>query len=752
MKNIWKRVAVLIAVLCLTLACAMVACGDDEGETEPPADDTVTYTVKVVLPDADETPAEGVELTFCEEEDETKTQPPVKTNENGIAKITCKTANYRVKITDGFPEGYTLFNADSENYLTKNWNKPNCIITLDEAVYTYTVTVTLPNSEPASGVDVIFTPNASGAEAKTVKTGLSGKASITLPADINYLVTLDGDTLPGNTVISAEDEKGISTLNGTSIYFALENPVTYTFSVTGPEGANLEGIEVSYSETAGGRRTPLGVTDANGTLTIERSAIAKFAYIKSPEGYVYNEYYGESKCPYLLTKKTIKFTLLKCNELVLQDKMSDSAIQAFKSATGSDGFTAALKEVGRAAYSSEYELGEGETQIFSFKAEETGTYSFFANFSNAEINVYKTLDLNDPYTSLPGKSLAITFDCTKGESYYFSVKANAAQSIQLVVVTPAEKNEYKANGTGDYTVAIKENMPAMLYFRPSVSGEYTVTIQNGASGYHMQQISSANLMPMIGTDSVNGTSVFTATHSELFDAKGDPSSTKWIFRITSTADVPSYPIELTVTITRTGDAIEKESVIEHAAVQTKLTKYADKTGTLKAVGVSGAQVVKGNDGYYRYGNANGPIVVIKLKGEINPFYVGEDGAILDFSTLDQSGNNYYNFYTHSDDTHNYYVSYARFLRGYAAYSAEPAIEVQEYYLKYVNKDGVYPLNDELKTFLEYVARDNASWFTYRAGSSAQKDSLWLFSAYYYEDTETASIQPHTGLTVWKKEN
>lgn len=746
MQKVWKRIAVLVSVFCLALTAAIFcACGEKAEEA--------AYTVKVVLPDGDETPVEGVELTFCDETDETKTLKPVKTDADGKAVINCKKADYRVKITDGIPSGYALFNAGSDAYCTKTWgSKLSCVITLDKAETDYTVTVAKLGGSAVANVEVVFTPETDAAAQVKRTTDANGTVNISLPANINYLVTLNTDTLPNGFAMQPVDLNGISTANGDSITFTLSAGQNYSFQITGAEGAPLEGITVTYAPTVNGSRTPWGVTDENGKLSVVKTATTGYTFITAPDGYVYNEDYG-TKCPYVLKKGTITFGLLKLTELIPAQAMSPSEQEAFAIATNGNpvnsSFLNLMSEAGRTAYSFDAAIAEGETQAFSFTPAEAGNYSLFVNFTNCEIQSYDSLNLRYELSSLPSKSMYMDLECEANTTYYYTVAADKAQTLQLVIVTPEEKNNYTAEGEGNYEITIKDNLPAMLSFRPAVSGEYTLTIKNGECGYRIDRISQATLDPIFGAGSDIGTVVFTVLSSELFDSAGNPSSNRWIFRFTSAAENPAYPLGITVKFEKTGEVIEKQNVVDYAEVRETLTQYGDQTGTLKAVGVTGAQVVKGSDGYYRYGNANGPVVVVKLQGEISPFY---NGAETDFSTLDKEGSNWYTFFVRTDETTNYFVNYAQFLRGYTAYSADPTIEVEEYYLKYVNKDGVYPLNDELKTFLEYVVKHNKDWLMLCGGPDAQQECLWLFSAFYYDNGETTASLSDAALPAWKKED
>lgn len=173
---------------------------------------------------------------------------------------------------------------------------------------------------------------------------------------------------------------------------------------------------------------------------------------------------------------------------------------------------------------------------------------------------------------------------------------------------------------------------------------------------------------------------------------------------------------------------------------------------MTAIGIddTSSLIVKGSDGYYHYITAEGPIVVVQISGTINGLYDKN------FLELDFEGGSPYSFnITPADELDDYtkdyqILNYTRFLRGYASpvtdasgnVSAPTEYEVEVFYAKYLNSDGVYPLTDELITFLKYYvygsATDTSSLSA--AGSLIQgalygsdNSSVWLFSAFYYDD-------------------
>ncbi|MDE5896982.1 MAG: hypothetical protein K2H43_04120 [Clostridia bacterium] len=206
MQKVWKKIAALAVLFCLTLACAVLAaCGSESSGSK------TTYTVKVVLPDYDA--VSGVELTFTDVETG-KANSPIVTDANGIATAEYPESNYRVSVSENtLPEGWGLKAAD-KNMTTAGWGEgiTTYVIELTESTKVYTVSVTLPNGDPAANVGVVFT--ATDEQPVKAITGADGKVSVTLPSDTNYLVTIDEDTLPANAAVKTSDANVIAATSG----------------------------------------------------------------------------------------------------------------------------------------------------------------------------------------------------------------------------------------------------------------------------------------------------------------------------------------------------------------------------------------------------------------------------------------------------------------------------------------------------------------------------------------------------------
>lgn len=723
MQRIWKQFTVLVAVFCLTLACAIFcACGSNKK----------TYTVKVVMPDAEETPVEGVELTFYDAEDESKVCGTIVTGADGKASGMFEEKNYRVAVTDGLPEGYGVTLADSALY-TADWGGNSYLMTLIQTIATYTVSVTLPSGSGQSGVGVIFTPDSQTEQTIRETTDSNGTVSVRLSTQIRYLVTLDESTLPDNFKLSDADANGISTATGTSIKFRLVVPVTYNFVVSGPEGAPLGNISVSYAATPTGVRKPLGKTNESGKLSVKIAPTEGYAFITAPKGYAYNEDYSGNM--YRLDSKIVTtFRLYVLEVLSLEDPMSKTQCEEFAQESQNSYFGTLMDEGLSSAYlvSKTFERAN-EIQLLSYTAQESGEYTLFVNYTNGnyDFSAYNSLNFKQLINTLkpndPFKHFSIL--CEKGKTYYFSLKPGTdRQEVEFVIVSPKEKNEVSVKGEGTYELSVRENLPADIIFAPTLAGEYTFTV-TGAS--HIQiNVYSSNKFPLESSDT--GVLNMELWKSTLYFDDGTPTNVWFLIRFTSTDENAVYPVSFDVRVTRTDiDEKEYKKVINHVEVTETLTQYADQAGTLTQIGVNGtnAKIVKGADGLYHYGSESGAVVVIKLKGPIDVFYPAEDGG--NFELLDEFSS-FYRFLVRTDETAlcKYYDDYAKFLRGYV-YFGEQNSASGEYYTKYVNSDGVYPLTDELIPFLKLVAQQNEKFFAYCIDYVYTKDSLWLFSAYTY---------------------
>ena len=164
--------------------------------------------------------------------------------------------------------------------------------------------------------------------------------------------------------------------------------------------------------------------------------------------------------------------------------------------------------------------------------------------------------------------------------------------------------------------------------------------------------------------------------------------------------------EVTINAVRKGDA--KEPVIvetEDAEFTTPASKFENQPGKkLSLMPLDGnLEVVKGDDGYYHVGSKNGPLLLVNLTKTISR--AGET-SIQQLPSA--SGRNVFVVGKYEGNTLVSKIDYSKLVNAYCAK---------------VNSDGVYPVNDDLYTFLEEF---KSQWIT-----SVNSQYDWLIPCQYY---------------------
>ena len=639
----------------------------------------------------------------------------------------------------------------------------------------YNVTVTM-NGNPLSGAQVTFRNTETEDEPKSFTTGDDGIAHVDLPRAEYHVAVTDG--VPEGYGMASQD--GYYTVN-TGRNFTIEivpvveeETVRYTVRLVAPAGSNvnLSGRAISYSENpiaTSGRL--LGSTDRNGEAQLDVPPKG-YLFISPPTGYNYDQNYnttpGQYKTPYEINANggTMTFQLLRANNVRLETEMSDDEKNAFANAIGSSTFREAALGTedtpGRKGYTDTATLKKGETQFFTMRATESDYYTLYVNkTSDCRLTILgNSFDVTNGDVFTATKSVGAALACTKNASFTFALTAGDSDvSAQFVILAPAERNETRIEETGSFNLTIQEKLPALISFRPAESGKYQIAVLTEGNFimhhiYNRYVTSPSNPTPPAEggsseneTISYNGIFEFNIRDETLYysDSKGNidktkPTDAEWLLRI-FTNDNVRYPLPIQIKIERIGDADEgrKYNIVnadEPAAGE--LSQAEKPNGTPKAIGIykTAPRIVKDANGVYRLNAENGPIVFVKLKGNIPPYYTD---AV--FESLDSSGVSPYRFNVTTeedmkDPTAPYTLrDYTRLLRGSLTFDdkGDPTDPdaFSEYYLKYVNADGMYPLNDELKEFLSLFSASASSWLG--GFGSYTSDSLYLFSAYYYDD-------------------
>ena len=174
--------------------------------------------------------------------------------------------------------------------------------------------------------------------------------------------------------------------------------------------------------------------------------------------------------------------------------------------------------------------------------------------------------------------------------------------------------------------------------------------------------------------------------------------------------------KVTISVERIGDAAVWTTEEVTISMPDNQPKAQKEEGSVINVPLSASTVaVKGDDGYYHLGSKNGKIIYVQLTkptrvnttmsmaalanpkntGDRPQFVISEDV----FDEASNSGIHYYN-------------NYANVVSGYA---------------ELANSDGLYPVNDILKTILEFFCKDMLNYQQYG-------ESFWVAACQYYGET------------------
>ena len=163
-------------------------------------------------------------------------------------------------------------------------------------------------------------------------------------------------------------------------------------------------------------------------------------------------------------------------------------------------------------------------------------------------------------------------------------------------------------------------------------------------------------------------------------------------------------------------------------VEEKLTQFEDNTSSdliyldAKLNGLTNV-FYNENDGFYHVDNENGYVLVAKIS-EPCPYL---DKA---FSKVNEnSGENEGILATTSIIVDNGTKDYSNFVREYE---------------KYCNNDGVYPVTNELKTFLEYYYLNIKDWIISQSLDVVDDEYGWLFACGYYANIADSYDKPWSG--------
>ncbi|MDE6411712.1 MAG: Ig-like domain-containing protein [Clostridia bacterium] len=592
----------------------------------------------------------------------------------------------------------------------------------------YTVTVLKDDGTPANGVKVNVLKGRTRLSSGT--TDDNGKTEFDLAPD-SYTVELDTMPerfrMPDNANLSLTEEKRDLTVT-------LEK-FGYMVKLVHPDDTPYyrEDVSVAICE--------LGSTLCNDYVTLGNDGVAFFDYptnsyhvklLGLPEDAKYeldkdDFYAGENFSPTNRDLKIVISTSLHLN-IALTTKMTAEEKTAY--ASNHKSYNETIRQYD--AYKFTTEVAAKGTASFSFTPEVTGIYYIF---TDSKLH-YTNKQVASGY-------LSSTIICKAGEVFTIAAENydNSPTTAEFVIAAPFSSFvEHKGLG-GDVSLRVgRANTFAVIEFTPNTGAVYTATVQGSASAY----VTSSTSHPDELANSIPDENY--QTNASAKGATPYGISTPIYFAVAVKAD--EYPVNVTLKIEQ--GAL---STYEYATVQEELSQAIKPEGTLHGIPMDGTSTEKltydEDAKAYRFGtDTNAPIVYVKLTKALDEdrFSSGCSLAYIELTSV------YIATYTadsEKEDGSILTTDYSKFLRGFTRdkykitqnmqntiYSMPDPKDIEdgEYYAKYVNEDGAYPLTQELKEFLEAFYQTNKgnilNQTEIKATNQKAKDA-WLFPCYYY---------------------
>ena len=614
---------------------------------------------------------------------------------------------------------------------------------------TYTVTVLSADSAPAQGVKVTITKGGASFETKT--TDANGKATFKLPAD-SYTVELDD--LPSTAEIPADTQYTLTAENK-ELTITLTEKFSYQVKLKNVDGTPFfaEGVKVGVCTFSGNCLEMVDLAsngiakifEAKGDYHVKAELPLNFTYDHDENGYYTGDDFSSTKTQMEITVYPVTAFDFKGAEMTLEEKTAYAQENLFFESY-----------VQYPAYKYDVTVGAGETKFFAIAPYTSGTYHI--EKSDDLTYVYLQNQFLAEGSAAGGGYFSDNPVLEKGKTYYFRATNNSDEAIStsFVFATPAATN-FKLDGVGG-TVTLtvyKENANAIIEFTPTVAAKYTATVQGETLACIKTAASSygQDFSDDIPDASFENNRTVSAKMTESEIAAG-----RTIYFVIS-IKTDTYPQNVTVKIVKDQNISDTTNVM---TVKETLTQYDNQEGTLIPVPQNDTTnlVYNQRDRFYHFGTDAGPVVVVMLKGTLPSSRFSEQGMLYSLDTTVRAN---YIFDATSDNDKadftkgNTFEDYRLFLRGFNDFVLtypegsknpiynEPAnITTQNYYTKYVNSDGVYPLTQELKVFLEKFYTANVQTFFFQVSMSAQEGYEWMFPLFYYSEESSVDAPAIVG--------
>lgn len=606
-----------------------------------------------------------------------------------------------------------------------------------DSTITYTVTVKTDETTFAQGVRVALGKGGASFGPKT--TDANGKAEFTLAPD-DYTISLsklpEGYSVAAGTDLTLTPEKR-------DLVVTLEEAFAYKVYLVNENGTPYyaAGVMVGICTLEGNCLTPVSLGADGLALCPAQPGDYHVQILGLPDTVTFdkdeNGYYTGKNFSATDTEMTITIKSKPAAEEVTA-KTPMTAAEKTEYAKKNPNYT---PDNALLAYHFEKELAVGETAYYSITPTIGGDYRIYKDENASYLYNDTTFQ-----TGNAGNGLYSAFPVLrKGTTYYFNVSNTGMRQItaEFVVESPAATSVKVAATSATVELEIvKEGANALIEFSP---------IRGASCKFTALDSASASLLACA--------SLYQAEHAEHADgsfSQGAECSVKFTedligssIYLSVAVKSSSYPVSVRIQVTQIANI--KNTTTALKATET-LSPFADQTGKqLTEVPFDGSATLyfDTTNGFYRLGSAQGPVVVVKLTQKSGRFNLNGGLVYLEEGNERMSANPYLVETTSAEDKAdltkgNTYDDYRILLRGFGAYDYEPnnsggytavkpVIAEQNYYAKYVNSDGVYPLTKELEAFLKGFAKNYADSIV----SGAEEGCEWLFACYYYTD-ETES--------------
>ncbi|MDE6200581.1 MAG: hypothetical protein K2M47_01700 [Clostridiales bacterium] len=626
----------------------------------------------------------------------------------------------------------------------------------DNKPVTYTVTVKMDDT-PVKGVTVTVEKGGIAYAPKT--TDENGKVEFSLVKADDYTVKLDN--LPENYEVPADTALTFSADRNLTVNLA--EKFAYKVKLVNPDGSpfTVAGVTVGICTLSGNCLEAVEL-DATGLARIEAEKgdyhikiydlPVNYAYecdddgysmYKSDEGTYIREGDDNTYNSLSATKTEQTITIYPVNVLDFEtmEAMTEEERAEYNDWSRIIG--------GVDAYKVQVEIPAGETAYYAFTAECTGTYKLYAVGYQSVLYSYT---INPRFllgeTVAEGSGIFDEYEqpieMAKGKQCYINITNKTTTTkleIEFILATPSAS---VATVTGAGTVNLtlyKEDATAIIALSPTVGAAFKATVQGDAVaaidyiGYDVTV--SADQAYWAFDDDSYGVGKYTE-----FKFTEDQVGSTIYLAVCAKAD--NYPVTVSVKIEKTADVKNTTNTITTEETLAEYDRPENKE--LVPVPLTGEiELTKDEEtGYYYY---DGKIVMVMLTGDLSLDRFSAGGALIYMDlTTDGRVNPYIVDVTDWEDEMDLtkgktYDDYRELLRGFKDYKYNDRnvasipnpddILVENYYAKYVNEDGAYPLTDELMEILKIIAEDQL--VSGMLPMNADYENLWLFACYYYDD-------------------